>query len=218
MQRRRFVILTILVLLATLVAASEPLYSMANDAVVYAERVIRRYPWWGAVVFVALSGLSAMLAFFSSLVIVPVAVYAWGETTTFALLWIGWLLGGMAAYSIGRYLGRPVVVALVSAHRIGYYEERLSDRVGFPVILLFQLALPSEIPGYVLGMMRYRFPTYLAALAVAELPFALGGVYVGGGFLRREYAVLLGLGIAGIALSAWAFHHLHRRLGSRPGD
>ena len=62
-----------------------------------------------------LAALSAMLAFFSSVVVVPVASHQWGPVATVALLWMGWLLGGTMAYAIGRFLGSRVVRQVVSA-------------------------------------------------------------------------------------------------------
>ena len=91
--------------------------------------------------------------------------------------------------------------------------RRIGARAAFPTVLLFQLALPSEIPGYVLGIVRCRPAIYLAALALAELPYAVGTVYLGESFVRGDYALLVGLGAVGIAGIATAFHHLHRRLG-----
>jgi hypothetical protein len=44
----------------------------------------------GAVVFVLLSAVSAMLAFFSSALLVPAAVFAWGNTLAVGLLWLGY--------------------------------------------------------------------------------------------------------------------------------
>ena len=52
---------------------------------------------WGAVLFVVMSAAAAMLAFFSTAVLVPVAVVTWGQTGTFVLLWVGWILGGVCA-------------------------------------------------------------------------------------------------------------------------
>ena len=68
----------------------------------------------GKLVFVLVSALSAMLAFFSSAVVVPVAVYAWGNATTLALLWGAWLLGGIGSYVVGRTLGRRVAAWAIS--------------------------------------------------------------------------------------------------------
>jgi len=129
------------------------------------------------------------------------------------LLWSAWLMGGIASYIVGRTLGRRVAAWAISPARLSYYAARITARMGFATILLFQLALPSEIPGYVLGTVRCRLRVYLAALAVAELPFAIGAVYLGESFNRGDYLLLVGLGAAGIAFSALAFHHLHRRIG-----
>jgi uncharacterized membrane protein YdjX (TVP38/TMEM64 family) len=211
--RRRVGVLVALLAAAALLAASDPAHAVVRAGFEQARLVIAAHPTLGKVVFVLVSILSAMLAFFSSAVIVPVAVYAWGEATTLALLWGAWLIGGAASYLVGRTLGRRVAAWAISPARVDYYAARITARAGFPTILLFQLALPSEIPGYVLGMVRCRVGIYLAALALAELPFAVGAVYLGESFVRGDYALLVGLGIAGIAFSATAFHHLHRRIG-----
>ncbi|HEX7809980.1 MAG TPA: hypothetical protein VF608_14685, partial [Thermoanaerobaculia bacterium] len=66
-------------------------------------------------------------------------------------------------------------------------------------------AVPSEIPGYVLGLARCRFRTFVTAMAIGELPFAIGAVYLGESFLERNYALLLAIGITGIAFSWMMF-------------
>lgn len=213
--RMRLVVAAALLALAGWIAASDVPREWMNQLVTAAESIVRRHPRAGMLTFIALAAASAVLAFFSSAIVVPVGVKAWGEGWTFALLWVGWLVGGAATYAIGRYLGRGAVRLLVSAERVAYYEERVGRRVRFPTVLLFQLALPSEIPGYVLGTLRYPFARYLAALAIAELPFAVGAIYLGWTFLRGSYILLLIAGTAGIAISAAALHHFHARISGR---
>jgi len=117
---------------------------------------------------------------------------------------------------VGRFLGSRVVELLVRPERVRYYQQQVTHAMSFPAILLFQAALPSEIPGYVLGLSRYPFGLYLAALALAELPYAAGAVFLGEGFLAREYWVMLVLGVTGIALTTWAFTHWHRTFSGQP--
>lgn len=174
--------------------------------------VIAAHPLAGAVVFVLLSALSAMLAFVSSAVLVPAALATWGRWACLLLLWVGWMLGGTGAWVTARYLGRTAVRRLASAATLARYEARVGAHASFGFILLFQLALPSEIPGYVLGLARAPLRRYLPALALAELPFAAGAVFLGEGFLARQLPLLAGVGALGVALSVWAFHTLHRRL------
>lgn len=213
--RRRIIELAAVIAIAVVLTAADPVHEFLRHIVEQASAIIEEHPIAGRVVFVVLSTLSAMLAFVSSAVVVPVAVYTWGRGETLLLLWVSWLLGGTCAYAIGRSAGRRIASWIVSSERVDYYSERITAGADFVTVLLFQLALPSEIPGYVLGAARFRFPLYLLALAIAELPFAIGAVYLGEGFLRRDYTLLIGFGIAGILFSTFAFYRLHRRLKSQ---
>ena len=167
---------------------------------------------WGRAAFVALGALSAMLAFFSSAALVPLAVHVWGLAETMLLLWVGWTLGGAVAYAVGRFAGRPVVRRIAAAGTLERYEGWVSRRSAFGLVLLFQLALPSEIPGYVLGVVRYRFGRFLVALAIAEAPFVVATALVGAGLVERRLPLLLGAGGLALALSAGALLLLRRRV------
>jgi len=195
-------------------ATSDTLHDLLLRVIAVAESVIRAHPGWGISLFIILAALSAMLAFFSTALIVPVAVYTWGNGATIALLFAGWLLGGMCAYAVGRFLGRPVVNALTSGAALARYEALVSQRAPFGLVLLFQFALPSEVPGYVLGIVRYHFGRYIAALSIVELPFAVGTVYLGAGLLARRAILIISIGAAGALLIALAFHLLHKRLAA----
>jgi uncharacterized membrane protein YdjX (TVP38/TMEM64 family) len=217
-QPKRLLGLALVLLAAIAVAASSRLHGTVEAAVELVGGLIEQHPGWGLFAFLVLAALSAMLAFFSSMVVVPVAAHHWGQATTVALLWVGWLAGGAASYAIGRFLGSRVARLLVSAGHIKYYEDRLTARAPFWMILLLQLAVPSEIPGYVLGSLRYRFPAYFLALALAELPFAIAGVCLSSGFLERQYWTMAVVGVGGIALLAWAIRRLHRELEGKPAS
>lgn len=212
--RRTLVAVTALAL-ALVVVRSAQLHAAINAVFVAAQGVILDHSYRGMVLFVVLSALSAMIAFFSSAVLVPIGVYAWGTTTTFLLLWAGWLLGGTLAYLTGRYLGRRAVAWLIREEQLRRYEQRVAASAPFAVILLFQLALPSEVPGYVVGVLRARFTTYLAALALAELPFAAGAVYLGESFIHGDHRGLVAVGLAMIATSVVAVTAWHRANGRR---
>jgi uncharacterized membrane protein YdjX (TVP38/TMEM64 family) len=208
-------VLVLLLLLGVLVliAVSDPFQSLLSRVLAEAAPIIEAHPFWGVALFVLLSALSAMLAFFSSAVLLPVAIHTWGEASCVLLLWVGWILGGASAYGIARFWGRPVVRRLASSELLERYEARISRHSSFGLVLLFQLAVPSEIPGYVLGLARYGLRRYLLVLALAELPYAVGTVYVGSSLLARRSSVLLALGAFGILFSAWALRTLRRRLG-----
>ncbi len=213
--QRHIVIVGILIVVAGLIAASDTLHDRTDVIIVWIESVISQAPALGMLLFVLLSMVSAMVAFFSSAVFAPVAIYAWGKAGTFMLLWLGWLLGGMLSFGIGRFLGRPVVSMIIDEKKIDGWQRELGTRARFIHVLMFQAAVPSEIPGYVLGMLRYSFPLYLSALAITELPYAIATVYLGEAFLEGDSTVFILLGITVIVLSMFLFQGIRKFLGQR---
>lgn len=209
--RRALALLLVFALLAVLLSV-DALHAFLQGMLTAAEPWIAAHPGWGELVFVLLSALSAMLAFFSSAVLVPAAVYSWGKPITMGLLWLGWLLGGLCAYGVGRSFGRPLLGTSGSDKVSGFYRQRLPANVGLPVVFLLQLGLPSEIPGYLCGLLHVRLRIYVTALALAELPYAIGTVWVGESILQRESGWLLGLGVAAALTSGYALYLLHKAL------
>ena len=166
----------------------------------------------GAVLFIVIAAVSAMLAFVSVAIILPVAVFTWGEPLSVLLLWIGWTLGGLCTYAVGRFLGRAAVNWLTADALLRRLERNIGPGTPFVVVLLFQLALPSEIPGYVLGLVRYSLPRYLFALGVVELVYAVAVVHLGASFVERRAGVVLATGAAVVVFSVIAFSMLRRRI------
>ena len=213
--QRHIVIVGILIVVAGLITASDTLHDRTAEIIVWTEGVVSQAPVLGMVLFVLLSMVSAMVAFLSSAVFVPIAIYAWGKAGTFVLLWLGWLLGGILSFCVGRFLGRSVVGMLIDEQKIAGWERELGARSRFIHILMFQAAVPSEIPGYVLGILRYRFSLYLAALAITELPYAIATVYLGESFLEGESTVFILLGIAVIVLGIFLLKGVRKLIGQR---
>jgi uncharacterized membrane protein YdjX (TVP38/TMEM64 family) len=211
-NRRRLGVLALVIVVGIVVAASTRLHDLTETAVTSLAGLLDRHPALGVLAFVGLAAVSAMMAFVSSVVIVPVAVHHWGPVITAMLLWIGWFVGGLAAYTISRYLGGPAVRRLVGEDRVKHFEEQITARAPVVVVFLFQLALQSEIPAYVLGTARYPLPKYLLALGAAELPIAIATVMLGSGFLNRQYWLMVGVGVIGIGVMSLAIRALHRRL------
>lgn len=205
-----------LVLAAGAITASDPVHAAVGPVVGWAQDLIGRNPTLGVVVFVGLSALSAMVAFLSSGLLAPVAVVAWGKAGTFALLWLGWLLGGVFTYAVGRYLGRSVAGAIVGDETLARAEVFVRDRTHVLHVLVFQLAMPSEILGYVLGVLRYRFAVYVGVLAVSEIPFALAVVYLGASFLEGRATTFVAIGLVMGAASLGLYAMLPRLMPPAP--
>jgi uncharacterized membrane protein YdjX (TVP38/TMEM64 family) len=145
-----------------------------------------------------------------------VGISTWGSPTCFLLLWFGWLLGGVVSFGIGRYFGESVAPKLLGQQRLDRFRTLLTRHTTYLHIVLFQAAVPSEIPGYVLGVLRYPFRLYVSALALTELPYALGTVYMGASFLARRSVMLLSLGVAAMLVSIVVYQIYRRRIGGEP--
>ena len=213
---RRAAFLALLCVALAAITASDELHAALLNVLAASRDVIVSHPMQGALLFVLLAAASAMFAFISIAIVVPVAVYVWGESLSMLLLWLGWILGGGAAYGIARYLGRPVVHWLTSDRALRRIERRIRPDTPFRLILLFQLGLPSEIPGYVLGLARYPIGKFLLALAIAELPYTIATVYLGAGFVSAQSGFVLAVGLSIVVLSVGAFYLLRKHMRS-PG-
>jgi len=214
--RHRYAWLVLVAALAAAVLYADPVYRLLQSLLAWAQPLIRAHPGPGVAVFVLLSALSAMLAFFSSAALVPAALVAWGRLPTVALLWAGWWLGGTLAYGLGRLLGRPLWQGRRIAQTVEAYRARLTGRPGVGLIVLLQLALPSEVPGYLCGALGVPLRTYALALAIAELPFAAGTVLLGDGLVRRNAPLLAAVAAVGLLSMLAAGALLRRRMRTPP--
>jgi uncharacterized membrane protein YdjX (TVP38/TMEM64 family) len=206
----------VLALVVLALVLARPLHAWVLGLFEVASPLIEGHPVLGPLVFVLLCALSAMLAFFSSAIFVPLAVSVWGEWVTLALLWLGWWIGGLGAYLLGRYLGDPLVRRLAGNAVVDRYEGWLRQRVDLGRVILLHMAVPSEAASYLLGMVRVRWSLFLAAVAVAQLPFAVVAVLFGGSFLERRIAPLILFGVASMVISAVALRVLHDPKESLP--
>jgi uncharacterized membrane protein YdjX (TVP38/TMEM64 family) len=167
------------------------------------EPTIERHPVAGAMVFMAAAGLSAMLVFVSSVVLVPVGVQAWGATGCAILLWIAWFGGGVIAYSIGRHLGRPVVERFVPPEKLARYEALIPARRSFWTAVTIQLALQSDVAGYLFGLLAFPASTSLGAVLLVELLYAVATVFLGVAFVRGQSLFLLAFAALVAVVLVW---------------
>jgi len=199
----RRIVLPLLVLAAVaLVVTSDTINESLSELFGFTSDLIRDNPVMGAVLFVALSAVAAMFMFVSSVVLVPVGIDAWGEMTCLLLLWGSWTLGGLMTYSIGRFFGRPMVERLLSAGDIRSCESRMPKSPTFLAAFAVQLVFPSDVVGYFFGLLRYPRRAYLAALMLAELPYAIATVWMGSALMQQHY-LWLAIGAAVAAAIFW---------------
>ncbi len=147
-------------------------------------------PFLSIFIFLLLTVFSMMFLFFSSVLLVPVAVSVWGSLTTTTLLLVGWLLGAILSYILGRYAGYPILKYFISSRKLDHYRNLFSENSSFLLVFLLRFVLPSEIPGYALGLLRFNFQKYLLITMLAEIPYALVTVYAIEAILNKDPIVL----------------------------
>ena len=208
---RRAAILAVAIALAGFLALSEDVHGQILAALALADPLFARHPVLGAVLFVGLAALSAMLVFFSGVLLVPVGIQTWGQAGCFLLLWSGWVLGGLVTYYAGRRLGRPFVRRWLSAGAVARCEALIPAGGSFLTATLIQVAFPSDISGYFFGLLGYQARVYVGALVCAELPYALGAVYLGDAFIHRQYWLLLSAAVVAAAAFVWGWRRRRSR-------
>lgn len=217
LHHRRVTLLVVFIAAVLAITTSDVLHDAFVDVLTIAERLMRTYPRAGRVLFVALSAVSAMLSFFSSSALVPVGVYVWGPLQTMLMLWSGGVMGGIGGYWMARTLGRRIVKRLVAEAPFRRYETFFRTRAHWRTVLLFRVALQSELPSYVLGVLRYPFPRYVPMIMLGELPFVLFAVYLGETLLERNGLVFAVALMLGVGLTVLAFRALQRQINADGG-
>jgi uncharacterized membrane protein YdjX (TVP38/TMEM64 family) len=202
-----------IVLLLTLLLYSATFRNFVDKATDWARVIMNAHPVMGAAVFFFFAAASAMLAFTSSAVLVPPANLVWGKLITFFLLWGGWIAGAITAFGIGK-IARPLLVRLGYQETLDKYQQFVSKRMKFWSVLLFCFAVPSEVPGYLFGGLRYPFLKFLLAIAIVESIYAFGIVIAGESLvadkplsLLATVAILIAFGLA----ARWLLRRLKKR-------
>ncbi len=215
-MRRTVTIFVILAIVTVIFGTSSWLQSGFSYTADTVNDYIAVHEVTGVVAFISFSALSAILSPFTSIPTVPFAVFTWGKALTFLFLLVGWLVGGIVSYTVGRYGLYIIFRRLLPIGKIESYREKLSEHSEFILVVLFRLALPAEVTGLVLGSLRYDFLKYLAATVISEIPFAAVAVYAGGALaLNDPWRLALWIAIGGaIFAGAAAIFARKIRLGN----
>jgi uncharacterized membrane protein YdjX (TVP38/TMEM64 family) len=201
-SKKQLIVSAIVLFVILLFWLSAALYDYFFEAISFIEGHASEFPVLAVLIFVGLSTLSVMLFSFSSVWLVPIAIGLWGSFYTFFLLLSGWVLGNVFSYGIGRYLGKPLISRLASQEKVDKYKEIfLGNNAGFVLVFLTRIVLPSEIPGYALGILRYNFSKYLIASILSELPYVILTVYAIDAVLRRDFLLFSVWGIVWLFFS-----------------
>ena len=108
-------------------------------------------------IYIGLAALSVMLSPFSIVPFSIIAISIWGKLLALIYVMIGSLLGASIAYVIGAQAIHRVMKFVVPADQIRRYTEVINEKSSFLLVALFFLAMPVEVPAYVLGAGWYTY-------------------------------------------------------------
>lgn len=163
---------------------------------------VRGFGTWGPVTILALMIAQTLLAFIPSVLIMVVAVLAYGPWWGGLLAWAGLLAAAVVAWSIGKALGDVTVDRLIG-HATEQKVERLVDRYGVWAIIAARVspALSTDAISYVAGLVEMGFARFVGATAVGILPLVVLISFLGENIDRLKSG-LLWVSVASVALFA----------------
>ena len=214
MFRKILITFILVIIMAFLFWSSFSLQNIFYEIVFFIENYTYQNQILAIIIFIILAALSAMLSPFSSIPFVSAGIIIWGNFMTISFLLIGWMIGAIVAYSIGYFSGYPLVNQFYFPEKIKYYKERISDKTGFLMVLFFRFAIPAEITGYALGIIRYHFGKYFLATFIAELPFAIIAGYASDALVAKKPVIFISLVTLAFLFIGLIFYLFNRKLKS----
>lgn len=167
--------------------------------------------FWGPFAYVGALVAGTVLAPITVLPLIPLSASAFGPFFAGVLSVIGWSVGGIIAFLIARYIGKPVIRHIISLEEIEKWESRLSSETEFWGLVVLRAITPVDILSYAVGLFsKISFRLYALATVIGVTPFSFILAYGGealseGSFLRLSLIVFLGV------LLFWALYRFARK-------
>jgi uncharacterized membrane protein YdjX (TVP38/TMEM64 family) len=204
-QRREYLWLAIV---GAALITSIVLVRMHEDSI---KSFIDEKPFLGAMLYIALNIVDAVLAPGATLPLIPVAAHAWGPVPAAIVTTVGWTVGSLIAFLIARQWGYPIVKKLTSMERLRQMKKYIPEDLFWSIVVL-RLFMPMDIMSYVLGLFTdIGWSRYVIATALGVAPMAFVLAYVGKLPNAYDYITFgVGLGVV-VAWVLVARRRHHRR-------
>ena len=203
-----------LLLLTVLVLLSEPVPELIRISNLIIER-IEALGVWGPVLFILLY-IPAVIFFIPASPISIAGGILFGFPMASIYVVIGALLGGLAAFTIARYVEGGRVSDFLKKRDQKYYGYyRVIDKHGITAILLlhFTLVIPFAGINYLLGITKISYKNYLIGSLIGLIPGSVFYTYFGYAVLEMglyEFAILSLLLIGLVILSLILRKYLYK--------
>lgn len=137
----------------------------------------------------------------SSIPLIPIAVELWGRLSTVGILYLAWVLSGIAGFAVARRIGKRFVLRFASVDKLNYFENLVSKQNIFSIsFILGVVGAPIDLLSYSLGMLT-KIPMwkFMLPFSLGMIPFAFSLTYVASlPTLQQTYLVMF-------LIVAWVF-------------
>lgn len=177
------------------------------------ERVVGENRLLGAALFSLVMFGATVIAPIAALPMVPVLAPLLGPFTTGLAAFVGWTMGAIVAFWIGRWYGKPVVLRFVSLSAVERYERYIKPETGFLLIVFLRMLLPVDVLSYALGIFSsVSFPLYVTATMLGIVWFSFAFSYLGSALSGGDYVLLAVIGVASVLILVGSWWYIHRSL------
>jgi len=220
MNRRRLLKLAVVVVLAAVFAAIwfSPLREQLTRDNIRAFVEQLRGPWYGPAIFVGVFAIGCVFALPASLFVIAAGlIWGWLGGAVYSI--IGGLIGAVASFYIGRFVGEGL---LARFGRIGAAVARQVDHAGFRSLLVLRFipGIPFAVLNYGAGVAGVRFGDFFGSTLIGVTPpmfvFAWSADALFNGSLSEGDAVRRLVLVFALLLAITLLPQLVKRLARRP--
>ncbi len=181
-------------------------------------RIAEEHRIQGAVLFGMLMFTTTVIAPLTSLPLVPMIAPFLGPFTTGLACYIGWTLGAVVAFWIGRTYGQPLVSRYIRIESIKKYESYIRPDMGFVLITVLHLVIPVDIFSYTLAMFTtVSLRIYALSTVLGILWFSFAFAYLGDAIANQDYVLLSVLGVASVLILYISWRYVRRTMRTEAG-
>src|SRR3989344_5325913 len=132
------------------------------------------------VAYVVIAVIATVAAPISAAPLIPIAAHAWGGVIKAILSILGWTVGSLVAFALGRRDGLPFAQKFISAHNLEKIHKHIPQERIFWSVVLLRIMIPVDLLSYALGIFGVLgWKKYTLATIIGITPFAFIFAYLG---------------------------------------
>ena len=135
---------------------------------------------FGMIAYVVIAIIATVAAPISAGPLIPIAANAWGVAFTAILSILGWTIGSLIAFAIGRKYGLPLAQKFLSVRKLEKIHKHIPQERIFWSVVLLRVMIPVDLLSYALGIFGVLdWRRYTLATIIGISPFAFIFAYLG---------------------------------------